>query len=392
ELEDGLRVPSIVSFNESVLIGTEAKKYIGSKNTVFGIKQLLGRTVNAAFKDHIMKLPFTVDTQFERAKIVTDNVGNTERFNVEDIAAFILMKQKMSAEIFLNRNLDTVSITVPTKFTAAQRQSLHNAALIAGFKNIHLVNDNIALLLHHIMQQTKADSYMDKKYIVAISMGAAYLNICVASILNNCIEVNRMWHQKIGGKDFDEKIFETFVRHRYARYPKDLKTILLNRFGDAKINLTLKDETEIDLSNLSKKFDNVLLTREKFEEACSQLILSIKKVLLESINHAKTFDKHVTIIVGGLVGKLPQIRSELNGFNTIYYNDDDLSKGAAIHCAHMTNDERRNITLKNKTYFRYKFECDYMSPVIIESGSSLPVTKTFDIYGHYGTCDFKIVE
>ncbi|RWS18290.1 heat shock protein-like protein, partial [Leptotrombidium deliense] len=113
ELEDGLRVPSIVYFNKSIIIGTEAKKYIGSKNTIFGIKQLLGRTVNAAFKEHIKHLPFTVDTQFERAKIVIDNGGITDRFNVEDIAAFILMKQKMSTELFLNRALDTVSITVP---------------------------------------------------------------------------------------------------------------------------------------------------------------------------------------------------------------------------------------------------------------------------------------
>ncbi|RWS19462.1 hypothetical protein B4U80_14424 [Leptotrombidium deliense] len=58
----------------------------------------------------------------------------------------------------------------------------------------------------------------------------------------------------------------------------------------------------------------------------------------------------------------------------------------------MTNDERKNITLKNKTYFRYKFECDYIAPVIIESGSRLPVTKTFDIYGHCGTCELKIFE
>ncbi|RWS19302.1 hypothetical protein B4U80_14463, partial [Leptotrombidium deliense] len=97
-------------------------------------------------------------------------------------------------------------------------------------------------------------------------------------------------------------------------------------------------------------------------------------------------------IVGGLASKLPQILLETNGINTVYYNDDDFSKGAAIHCAHMTNDEQRNITLKNKTYFRYKFECKYFSPAIIESGSTLPFTKTFDLYGQSGTCDLKIFE
>ncbi|RWS19486.1 hypothetical protein B4U80_12284, partial [Leptotrombidium deliense] len=197
ELEDGLRIPSIVAFNKSVLIGTEAKKYIGSSYTVFGVKQLLGKTVNAAFKDHVKNLPYAVDTSFERAYIVIDNGGIAARFNVESIAAFVLMKQKMSAEIFLNRNLDTVSITVPAKFTASQRQSLHNAARISGFENIHLVNDNIALLLHHV-NQSNEDVCMNEKYIVAVSMGAAYLNITVAIVSNNCIEINRTWHQNIG--------------------------------------------------------------------------------------------------------------------------------------------------------------------------------------------------
>ncbi|RWS18768.1 heat shock protein 70-like protein, partial [Leptotrombidium deliense] len=166
----------------------------------------------------------------------------------------------------------------------------------------------------------------------------------------------------IGGRDFDEKLFQSFVHQRYARYSKELKTILLDRCCDAKINLSLQNKTEIDLGNLTKKFDNVSLTRKQFEETCSQLILNIKKILSETINHAKSLNKEVVIIVSGLAAKLPQIRSEMNGFNTVYYTDDALSKGAAIHCAHMTNDERRNITLKNKTYFRYKFECDYIAP------------------------------
>ncbi|RWS14225.1 hypothetical protein B4U80_12586, partial [Leptotrombidium deliense] len=163
------------------------------------------------------------------------------------------------------------------------------------FENIYLVNDNIALLLHHVRQQSNADSCLDKKYIVAISIGAAYLSICVASVLNNCIEVIRMWNQNIGGEDFDEHLFESYVHQRYARYSNEVKTLLLDRCADAKINLSLEDETEINLQNLPKKFDhNVLLTRKKFEQSCSKLISNIKKLVTESINHAKSFANEVT--------------------------------------------------------------------------------------------------
>ncbi|RWS23422.1 molecular chaperone Hsp70-like protein [Leptotrombidium deliense] len=394
DLDDGCLMPSIVSFEKNILVGNEAKKRISNEKTIFHVKQFLGRAIDDKFRQGANFLPFKVNTKHDRVIFEIPHEANgNENVNAEEVASIILMKLKLNAEYCLNKSVANVSITVPAHFTATQRRATYNAALTAGFQDIHLVNDNDALIFTHLMESSSTQTTAKEITVVTISMGLAYFNISVATVKNNCFDISAVWNENIGGRDFDRKLRD-LLNIDYKQKHSLIRTLILGKCEQAKIKLSSDMKTEIELHNLSSSFENFAITRQEYEACCETLFFKIKQLITEAMKHAITLGNEVAVILGGAATKMPQIRNMLIDLNVSYCSDHDFSRGAAIHCAHMNNDKLRESTVKNKIYFGYKFEANN-STVYVDSGTCLPCKKSFDVFVKYSlqrSLEMKIIE
>ena len=146
--------PSVVEFftENGRLVGDEAsfQRSVNYKNTVHGVKRLIGRTLkDPALKSDSKHWPFTVvkTDDAHRTKIQVDYKNETKTFIPEEICSMILLKMKNLAEIYLDEAIDSAVITVPASFSYFQRLAIQNAGTIAGLRVIHLINEHLAAAL-----------------------------------------------------------------------------------------------------------------------------------------------------------------------------------------------------------------------------------------------------
>jgi len=126
ENSEGARTtPSIVGFLASGerTVGASAKRQAvtNPKNTIFGIKRLIGRR----FNDDATKK----DKELVPYEIIASGNGDAwvnikgEKFSPSQISAFILQKMKETAESYLGEKVEKAVITVPAYFNDSQRQA-----------------------------------------------------------------------------------------------------------------------------------------------------------------------------------------------------------------------------------------------------------------------------
>lgn len=89
---------------------------------------------DTSLQDFIKNAPYTITSADDKALITFPMKSGSYRYYLpEQISAMILGKVKYSTEAYLGKKIKKVVITVPARFTQAQRTATINAAKIAGF-------------------------------------------------------------------------------------------------------------------------------------------------------------------------------------------------------------------------------------------------------------------
>ncbi|RWS00225.1 hypothetical protein B4U80_12651, partial [Leptotrombidium deliense] len=112
----------------------------------------------------------------------------------------LLMKIKYIAEEYLNQEIDMVTISVPSMFNNAQRVATKNAALIAGFANVSLLNDTLAVMLKHVWDRIDTIPrqlserpcsvvQIETEIFLVVSMGAGFTSFSLMELKGNNIQV-----------------------------------------------------------------------------------------------------------------------------------------------------------------------------------------------------------
>lgn len=257
--ESKRETPSIVAFNaKQRLLGTAAVGSLSTtpKNAVFQIKRLLGKKFgNPDVQRDIQKFPFEVtEAPDGRCRITVDYLGEKTHLSPEQLLAMVLVDQKAIAQDDGSPVTDCV-IAVPTYFTEAERYATLNAAQIAGVNCLRLFNDTTSTALSYGIYKT--DLPESQPSIVAfVDIGYSALQVCIAmpsvvaglrpaaccdvcSGLNGtlCLQVSivaftkgklqvlsHAWDRNLGGRDFDEVLFDHFCEEFGAKHKIDIKS------------------------------------------------------------------------------------------------------------------------------------------------------------------------
>ena len=299
-------VPSCVHINrrQDILVGDPAFNVMkndsaralknfetGNTNTFIEFKRTMGTT--AAYK--------------------SSNMGKS--FSSEELSSEVLKKLK---SLIQDENMSSIVITVPAKFLNPQKEATVQAAKLAGFKHIELLQEPVAAATAYGLTAKDKDSYW-----LVFDFGGGTFDAALIKSEEGILTVkDTEGNNRLGGKNLDEAIVDQIIiphlRKNYAieniLHDTDKKEILRNAVKyfaeEAKIQLSFKNSHNIlsNLGDLPFEDENgnepeidITVTQKDMERVFSlifQEAIDISKYLLQR-NNLEGSDLGALILVGG---------------------------------------------------------------------------------------------
>jgi len=127
------------------------------KQAISFVPRLLGRSIKHKTVESFSSqyLPFGIDLDDSRGTVNLTAIGggNTAQKDIslspEEAMAMILTHAKSNADRFSGGKVTDAVLTVPSYFTVSERDSMRDAAHIAGLKVLSLIEENTAAALQY---------------------------------------------------------------------------------------------------------------------------------------------------------------------------------------------------------------------------------------------------
>jgi molecular chaperone DnaK len=347
--EGGRTTPSMVSWNQAgdIIVGSGSKRQMvtNARRTVYGVKRLIGRPLDAPDVQRLVK---TLPYELVAAKNGDAWVKIDEReASPQEISAHVLRKMKQIAEEYLGQDISEAIVTVPAYFDDVQRRATRDAGSIAGLSVRAILNEPTAAALAY-----GAHKQADQKLAV-FDLGGGTFDISILDMQSGVFQVlATSGDSHLGGDDFDRRIVEILIEEFRVRHAIDLEKdpVALQRLKEAseraKIELSSSMSTEINLPFLAADATGPMhlsreLTRGELEASCRDLLDALegpcRKALSDSGLGAGDIDQ--VLLVGGMT-RMPAVAGKVlsifgqqpsKGVNP----DEIVAIGAAVQSAIM---------------------------------------------------------
>ncbi len=389
---DGERtVPSWVSWAASgqVAVGTRARRQAvtNPSATVYGVKRLIGRKVNAEDVSWFARLaPF---------RIVAAPNGDAwvrvhgQPISPQEVAAHILRRIKQVAEEALGEPVTRAVVTVPAYFDDAQRQATRDAGQIAGLDIIRILNEPTAAALAY-----GAHRVADGRRIIAVfDLGGGTFDISIMSVDNGIFEVlSTGGDSALGGEDWDRRMVERIVDEVFDGFRVDLTGIpmAMSRLREAcetaKKTLSTENETTLQLPFLANdqhgapiNYERVI-TREQVEMFTKDLLERLEAPVRRALGDAgiKPSELADVLLVGGMT-RWPAVERVVEKFFQCKPSkganpDEVVALGAAQYAGILAGDSTDAAALLDVTPHDIGIKVgDSQFAVVLPRNSMLPV-------------------
>ena len=375
--------PSVVAMTKKGdrLVGKVAQRQrvTNPKNTIYGIKRLIGRK----YEDDEVKH----DLDIMPYKIVKKGAGvavemDGKEYTPEEISAMVLSKIKADAEAFLGEPVTEAIITVPAYFDDSQRQATKDAGKIAGLEVKRIINEPTAAALAYGLESKKDEQ------IAVFDLGGGTFDVSILELGDGVFEVKSTnGDTHLGGEDFDNII----VNFLCDEFKKDSGVDIRNdaaamqRIKDeaekAKKELSVAKEVEINLPFLTADAEYTW-TRAKLEELVKPLLARLAEPVEKALKDAKLSAKDIdeVVMVGGMT-RMPAVVEEvkkifgkdpMQGVNP----DEVVAVGAAIQGGVLQGDVK-DVLLLDVTPLSLGIETmGGVSTKLIERNTTIPTSKS----------------
>ena len=249
--------PSVVAVTKKGerLVGKVAQRQrvTNPKNTIYGIKRLIGRKFTDKEVKHDLDIsPYKIVKKGNGVAVEMDG----KEYTPEEISAMVLSKIKADAEAFLGEPVTEAIITVPAYFDDSQRQATKDAGKIAGLEVKRIINEPTAAALAYGLESKK-----DEK-IVVFDLGGGTFDVSILELGDGVFEVmSTNGDTHLGGEDFDNILVNFLVDEFKKESGIDIKkdAAAMQRVKDeaekAKKELSSSTSTDINLPFLSADAD-----------------------------------------------------------------------------------------------------------------------------------------
>lgn len=356
-------LPSIVGFrNDRTLIGDQARAYLlrDAKSVVSRFKRKMGTS--------------------ESFQIKSLNASKTP----VELSAYVLKELKNFVQT--GEELDSAVITIPASFDSLQSNATKEAGITAGFKNVMLLQEPIAASLAYANKEKSID-LKNSQWLVYDLGGGTFDAALVRIIEGELTVIDHEGDNYLGGTDFDALLVEKLVVPELSRRGKfedllnqmksqsgrynQLWYTLLSKAEDAKVELSAKTFTEIDLGTITVEDDDgnsidsiITITRSDFEGIIKELVDGtidmVKKILTR--NSLQPSDLKFVLAVGGST-YIPYVRKRVQEVLGIDVNTSiDPTNAIAVGAAYFAGtkekanaSERKNTTSNSPLKIRTSY-------------------------------------
>ena len=381
--------PSVVAVTKKGerLVGKVAQRQrvTNPKNTIYGIKRLIGRKIDDKEVKHDMDImPYKIVKKGNQAAVEMD--GKT--YTPEEISAMVLSKIKADAEAFLGEKVTEAIITVPAYFDDSQRQATKDAGKIAGLEVKRIINEPTAAALAYGLENKKDEQ------IAVFDLGGGTFDVSILELGDGVFEVKSTnGDTHLGGEDFDNIIVNYLIDEFKKESGVDIRddAAAMQRIKDeaekAKKELSSATSTDINLPFLTadadgpKHFEHTL-TRAKLEELVAPLLDRLAGPVEKALKDAKlkASDIDEVVMVGGMtrmpavVEKVKEIfgKDPMQGVNP----DEVVAVGAAIQGGVLQGDVK-DVLLLDVTPLTLGIETmGGVRTPLIERNTTIPTSKS----------------
>ena len=415
-----------------ILVGEDAlcESFDNLKNYIYEIKRFIGLEY-----ENFKKMGFENTLNYDIKDIKGEPLieitcdGITKYFTVEQISCFIIKKIINITQDFISEitkkettKIKTAVFTVPTQFTDRQKNSLLNAAKLAGIEVPRIINEPTAAAIAYGIQHDLTNSqiggkdifsstifgdnysvapsanHISKEKIMAFDLGGGTFDLTILNVSKDedgLIDFKAELTEgeiHLGGSDFDKMLMEYCVNKfceenelsekKGKEILKDYLTYrrLKTKCENAKKLLSIKNEAIVRFDDFYNDIDLVIkINLDEFNDICKSLFQRIKDkisfVFKESNISPDDIDK--VILIGGAT-RMSEIRNlliDLFGENKIKSDinpDEAVAIGATLEAAKIQKEKNLKFVLQDIIPFdigvliKNPDENDKVHPVVID--------------------------
>jgi molecular chaperone DnaK len=326
-------LPSVVYYKkDKIIVGSRARTYLerDAKNVFGTFKRKMG--TNESFK-----------------------VKNIDQSKTPiELSAEVI--KELKGFVHTGEQVDAAVITIPASFDVIQSNATKEAGLLAGFKQVILLQEPIAASLAYANKHKEKE--LENGQWLVYDLGGGTFDVALIKIKDGEMKVvDHEGNNFLGGADFDNMMVEKIVipflnkNYKFSNLEDELKSYsgkrntlyyrLLWLAEQAKISLSSRTSSEIELRDIKDDFENEIdtsidITRSEFEilvkDYIDMTIEMIKKILVR--NSLKSSDIQFTLMVGGST-YMPNVRKRVEEILQIPINCDiDPTTAVAIGAAY----------------------------------------------------------
>jgi L1 cell adhesion molecule like protein len=368
--------PSIITFSGDKIYAGEETLRIQTKdpkNTIYGVKRLIGRYYeDKEVQEEIKKYwTFKVEPGEQQEKghlplVVVDYEGKKQKFSPEQISSLVLSKLKKSAERHLKTEVNKCVVTIPAHFREAQKNATIKACQNAGFTVLGTLNEPEAAALAFGFEGKKVNPKKneiprDEKNILIFDLGGGTFDVSVLELKDLVFtDKGKFGDPHFGGEDFDNALVDFCIDKFYEMKkikidknndPEPMKRLKMSCENAKKI-LSSREVTQIELNCLKDNEDfSIEITRDLFENICGHLFDKCISPIYDLLNNigisAGAIDD--IVLIGGST-RIPRIRKMIKNIffqepNTSINPDEAVAYGAAILAAKLSGLENNNTNI-----------------------------------------------
>ncbi|KAK1612282.1 hypothetical protein QYE76_035955 [Lolium multiflorum] len=344
--ESSRESPAAVAFSHNArLLGAHAAAAASSHAPFSSPKRLLLLASRPDLHPRdLPRLPFPVHSLPHGALVHADHLGRRIPLTPTHILAMLLAYLKHLAEADLEAPVADCVISVPCYFTQAQRRAYADAAAVAGLRPLRLMHDLAATALCYGLYRSDLGG---PTYVAFVDVGHSDTQAGVVAFDPAGMKVlSHGFDADLGGRDFDEALFEHFAAEFGDRYGIDVagsvKASMRLRAAceKAKKVLSANAEAVVNVECLMEEKDvRGVIRREDFERLCSGLLERVVEPCRRAMADSGIgLEKLQSVELVGSGSRVPAIARVLAGFfrrepsRTINVSE-CVARGCALQCA-----------------------------------------------------------
>ncbi|KAF5284581.1 hypothetical protein FQR65_LT02407 [Abscondita terminalis] len=346
--------PSYIAFSgKNRILGVAAKnqQVTNMKNTVYGLKRLLGRKYHdPQVQREKQFLPFRVlETSTGFVGIKVNYLNEEHTFSPEQCLAMLLTKLKDISATALQTQVNDCVISVPSYFTNNERKALLDSACIAGLNVLRLFNETTSTALAYgIYKQDLPGPDEKPRNVVFVDCGHSSLQVAACAFHKGKLRMlTTVADPHLGGRDIDLILADYFCKEFQTKYRIDAKSnarAFVRLLGEVE---KLKKQMSANSTTLHLNIECFMddkdvhseMKRSDMESLCESLFQRVEKTLHQCLEQSGLAleDIHSVEVVGGST-RIPAIKLLIEKVfhrtaSTTLNQDEAVSRGCALQCA-----------------------------------------------------------